>query len=178
MVNWVSNSLDDASKTAVLPTLERAQSVLQRLTLANPTNLVLQGDMAWVEGQLGKRLATAGRMMEAVAHYRQSLAQLESLAEPTSAGLYDMARCRALIAGAASAPGSGLTLEIGQAEAERAVADLRRAVMAGYANVPWLRTGDPDLNPIRPRDDFQVLIMDIDFPKNPLEKGDEWVVKP
>ena len=85
---------------------------------------------------------------------------------------YDDACCRSLISGAASEPCSGLTAAEGQAEAERAVAGVRRACDAGYANLPWIRRGDPDLAPIRSRPDFQRLMMDLAFPAQPFANTD------
>jgi hypothetical protein len=40
---------------------------------------------------------------------------------------------------------------------------LRRAIAAGYKNVPDMFR-DPDLDALRSRPDFQVLIMDLEFP--------------
>ena len=101
--------------------------------------------------RLGTALQAAGRAADAIAHYRRSLAELERLERPTPVDIYDMACCRSLISGAASEAGSGLTAAEGQAEAERAVAGVRRALDAGYSNLTWIRTGDPDLEPIRSR---------------------------
>ena len=62
------------------------------------------------------------------------------------------------------------------AEAELAVARLRKALEAGYSNLVWVRTGDPDLKPIRTRPDFQALLMDVSMPVEPFaaarQKGD------
>ena len=45
--------------------------------------------------------------------------------------------------------------------AQRAVALLRRAVQAGYNDAAHMKQ-DPDLNPLRQRDDFQKLLKEID----------------
>jgi hypothetical protein len=42
---------------------------------------------------------------------------------------------------------------------------------AGYANVVWVRTGDPDLKPIRSRADFQALMMDLVMPVEPFARA-------
>jgi hypothetical protein len=44
--------------------------------------------------------------------------------------------------------------------AERAVALLRQAVAKGYSNVHEMKNDD-DLKPLRPRDDFQKLLRDM-----------------
>ena len=56
----------------------------------------------------------------------------------------------------------------GLAEAEQAVPGVRQAINAGYGNLVWIRTGDPDLTPIRSRPDFQALMMDMSMPTEPF----------
>jgi hypothetical protein len=53
------------------------------------------------------------------------------------------------------------------AEADRGIDALRKAVAAGYHNVSAIRN-DPRFDPIRARQDFRLLMMDLDFPLNPL----------
>jgi tetratricopeptide (TPR) repeat protein len=54
-----------------------------------------------------------------------------------------------------------------EARARRAVAALRRAAAAGYYDLEKLRR-DPALAPLRPRRDFQELLMDLSFPVDPF----------
>jgi eukaryotic-like serine/threonine-protein kinase len=103
-----------------------------------------------------------------VTYYRRSLALLERLKRPTAANLYDVACCHSLISALATQPGSGLSPEEGLAEAEYAVAGVRRAFDAGFEELDWVRTGDPDLKPIRSRPDFRLLIMDMSMPIEPF----------
>src|SRR5262249_58205818 len=69
--------------------------------------------------------------------------------------------------GGAWRPGSGLSAAEGQAEADRAILWLRKAVAAGYLKVAWMRT---ELGPLRARPDFQALMMDVEFPSDPFSK--------
>ena len=46
---------------------------------------------------------------------------------------------------------------------------LRRAVAAGYQRVEFLRT-DPDLAPLRSREDFQRILLDAAFPDDPFAR--------
>ena len=55
----------------------------------------------------------------------------------------------------------------GDAYADKAIAVLRRAVAAGYKRVDSLRT-DPDLAPLRSREDFQRILLDAAFPDDPF----------
>ena len=53
----------------------------------------------------------------------------------------------------------------GRTEAERyaaaAVKTLGQAVAAGYRNLPWMKR-DPDLDPLRSRDDFKGLVNELE----------------
>jgi hypothetical protein len=51
--------------------------------------------------------------------------------------------------------------------ADQAMATLRRAVAVGYSNVTGLRA-DPDLDPLRSRLDFRLLLLDAAFPDDPF----------
>jgi serine/threonine-protein kinase len=64
-----------------------------------------------------------------------------------------------------------MTASEGRAEADRAMEWLRRAVAAGYHNVANMRS-DANLDPLRSRPDFQLLMMDLEFPDDPFARGD------
>jgi hypothetical protein len=57
----------------------------------------------------------------------------------------------------------------GQAETERAMEWLHRAVGAGYRNVALMKS-EHDLDPLRSRRDFQLFMMDLWFPVEPFAK--------
>jgi tetratricopeptide (TPR) repeat protein len=143
-------------------------ATVSRLAEAHPAHPTYRS--RWADGtrRLGTVLLAEGRPAKAIVHFGQSLAELDRLEKPTPVDFYDMACCRSLISQAASEAGSGLTAAQGVAEAERAVAGLRRAFDAGYSNLTWARKGDPDLKPIRSRRDFQMLILDLTFPAQPF----------
>jgi hypothetical protein len=54
-----------------------------------------------------------------------------------------------------------------QALADKAVANLRRAVVAGFREWKWCRVDAP-LSALRSRNDFQTLINDMAFPADPF----------
>ena len=68
-------------------------------------------------------------------------------------------------------PGSNLPAEQGPAELDRAMVTLRLAVDAGYRSFQWM-TRDPDLAPLRGRDDFELLVMELAFPAEPFATPD------
>jgi eukaryotic-like serine/threonine-protein kinase len=47
------------------------------------------------------------------------------------------------------------------------MAALRRAVARGYRSPHALRT-DPSLDPLRSRPDFELLLLDLEFPDDPF----------
>jgi hypothetical protein len=61
----------------------------------------------------------------------------------------------------------GITAEDAGLLVEQAVDVLRRAVAAGLQDIACMRR-DPDLHPLRSRPDFQSLIIDLEFPKEPF----------
>jgi tetratricopeptide (TPR) repeat protein/tRNA A-37 threonylcarbamoyl transferase component Bud32 len=85
---------------------------------------------------------------------------------PREALLHDLA-CSYLLWSAAEREGA-----IGPGEREtrtkRAIAVLRRAVLAGHADLSQVRR-DPVLDPLRSRGDFQELLLDLEFPRNPFQ---------
>jgi hypothetical protein len=87
-------------------------------------------------------------------------------------GLYNLACAESrLSALAPSDPAGGTDAARAEREAHagRAVAALRRAITAGHRSVAHMRI-DHDLDPIRSRPDFQLLLMDLAFPSDPFSK--------
>jgi hypothetical protein len=73
-----------------------------------------------------------------------------------------------LLAGLGAEAGSGLSSTEGAAEADRAMAVLKRLVAEGYRDAT-IRT-DPDLGLLRSRPEFQVLMMDLAMPAEPFAR--------
>jgi tetratricopeptide (TPR) repeat protein len=142
--------------------------IAQKAFEEDPNDFSARSRWADALRRIGTALQASRRPAEAIGYYRQSMAILEGLRSPTPTDVYDVACCHSLIAGAAPEPGSGLTPSYGRDEAERSVAGVRGAFARGYNNLEWVRHGDPDLKPIRHRPDFQMLVMDLEFPAHPF----------
>jgi serine/threonine-protein kinase len=147
---------------------EKALAVRQKRAQADPSDEPALAFVADAVRRIGGTLEASGQPADAVQYYRRSVAMLEGLKKPRPLDLYDIACCHSLISGAGTQAGSGLGAEAIEAEGERAVAGIRRATLAGYRNLFWIRTGDPDLKPIRSRPDFRLLIMDMSMPVEPF----------
>jgi tetratricopeptide (TPR) repeat protein len=108
-----------------------------------------------------RSLRATGRRAEAAQVAREYRARAGN--DPIE--LYNAARLLAGCAGTAG-PDEPLGATTGPAElpsvADEALAALRQAVDAGYGDLARLRS-DPELDPLRPRADFQALLFDLAF---------------
>ncbi len=77
---------------------------------------------------------------------------------------YGAACCHAALADLA---GSGPSSGPAAADADEAMALLHQAVAKGFRNAALFRTDDA-LDPLRGREDFRRLLMDLDFPAEPF----------
>jgi hypothetical protein len=59
----------------------------------------------------------------------------------------------------------------GKEGADTAMECLRRAAAGGYRNTNELRV-ESAFEPLRSRDDFRHLVLDLAFPVNPLDRGE------
>jgi serine/threonine-protein kinase len=165
-------ALQRAGKLAeAVEAFERSIPIVQKLVDANPNVIRWQSELAFDLVYIGFLGAKAGRTAEAVASYRRAAAIWTRLSSRTPHDLYNLACTHSRLAGLAAEPGSGMMATEGRAEADRAMDWLRQAVAAGYRKLTFLRT-DPDLDPLRSRPDFQLLLMDLAFPDDPFARGD------
>jgi serine/threonine-protein kinase len=153
-----------------LASYERARTILQKLADANPTVTLFQNRLAMSHAYVGLARQHGGRPLEAVVEFRRAVAIMDRLAniQPDGYILYNLACFRSLLSGIASQPGSGLTQADADRLGESAVETLRRAIAAGLEDVAFMRR-DTDLDPLRSRPDFQLLLMDLAFPVEPFD---------
>ena len=153
-----------------LASYERARAILQKLSDANPTLTLFQNRLAMSHAYVGLARQRGGRPAEAAVEFRQAVAIMERLSDlqPDGYDLYNLACFRSLLSGIADQRESGLTRDEAESLAEKAVETLRRAVAAGLQDVAFMRQ-DTDLDPLRSRADFQLLLLDLAFPEDPFE---------
>ncbi len=168
-IGSVQNETGHAAEA--LASFERAGSILQKLVAANPKHALFQFRLAMNHSYVGQTRQRSDRPAEAAAEFRQAIAIMEGLCglQPDGYNLYNLACFRSLLSGLAVLPGSGLSAEEAGALGQQAVDTLRRAVDAGGGSLALMRR-DPDLDPLRPRPDFQVLMMDLAFPDGPFAR--------
>jgi tetratricopeptide (TPR) repeat protein/tRNA A-37 threonylcarbamoyl transferase component Bud32 len=110
----------------------------------------------------------AGRRHEAGSYLRKAEVEIKRTPQfPRGELLHDLA-CSYLLWSVAEREGA---IAQGEREArtQRAIMVLRRTFMTGHANLPQIR-GDPILDPLRSRSDFQELLMDLEFPREPFRR--------
>jgi hypothetical protein len=97
---------------------------------------------------------------------------LDEVFESPDGGLSFCLGCgHASLSGIAGRPGSGVSAGEGAAAADRAMTWLRRAVALDYA-LPVIFQNETALGPLRDRDDFRLLMMDLAMPVDPLARDD------
>jgi tetratricopeptide (TPR) repeat protein len=145
---------------------EKALAAYQKKAAAEgdkPTASTLRG--------LGVALQRLGKPAEAVTNLRRALALIQDSKSPD---WVELALTRALLAGTAPEPGSGLTADEGESHAAEAVQALRRyvagrhatvheAVEAGYVDVNFVDK-HYQLDSLRQRADFQQLLAETRAP--------------
>ena len=114
---------------------------------------------------LGRGLARRdlGDPAGAAADVRRALGLLEGLPSRGGEELFHTACCRAALAGLAGSDGSGVSAAEAKAEADQAMALLRKAVDMGYRNAAAFRT-ESALDPLRKREDFKKLLQEVEKP--------------
>ena len=80
---------------------------------------------------------------------------------------FEAACCRAALAGLAGRAGSGVSAGEATSQADAAMGLLWKAIGMGYRYTDHYRTEDA-LDPLRGREDFKLLMMDLTFPAEPL----------
>jgi eukaryotic-like serine/threonine-protein kinase len=111
-----------------------------------------------------------GDLAGAAADVRRAVQLSDGLPPRTVRYLFEKACSYASLAGLAGRPGSGVPAPEGKAAADRAMDWLRGAVAVNYRNVNELRN-ESAFDTLRSRRDFQLLMMDMEFPADPFVRG-------
>jgi tetratricopeptide (TPR) repeat protein len=138
-----------------------ALAIRQKAADANPAGIDPQRDLASSLSRMGRIEQREGRIPEAIASFRNAVAIMERLPRIPNSHLYDLACHQALLAGATGS----------RTEADRAMDSLQRSVALRGGDLAGMRT-DPGLDPLRDRDDFRLLMLDLAFPADPFARRD------
>jgi serine/threonine-protein kinase len=144
-------------REALVREIPGATTYLRRLAYSLRCRGLARGDL----GDRAGAAADAGR----------ALGLFDELPWRSGYEWYETACCHAALAGLAGSAGSGTSAGSGPAEADRAMETLHRAVAMDYRNLAAFRT-EAALGPLRDRDDFRTLVMDLAMPSDPFARRD------
>jgi tetratricopeptide (TPR) repeat protein len=163
----VFRSLGRAAQTC--DAYERAVVLRERLVHENPTIPRYLFNVADSLRRRGLARHDLGDPAGAAADARRALGLYEALPDRSGEQWFGTACCHAALCGLSGHDGAGVSAAEGEDEAARAIAALTRAVGMGYRNAYAWRT-ESALDPLRSRDDFRLLLMDVAFPAEPFAR--------
>ena len=119
--------------------------------------------------RLARLKRDAGDAAGAAADARRAVALLEGLPARDDRQWFSLACARATLAAAAGRAGPVPSAAEAPRLADRAIDDLRHAAAMGYRS-PAAYRHEPALAPLRGRDDFRLLLLDLAFPADPFAR--------
>jgi hypothetical protein len=111
----------------------------------------------------------AGDAAGAGADARRAVGLLEGMPARDARRWFSLACARATLSAAAGRVSPGPSTAEASGLADRAIDDLRRAAAMGYRS-PAAYRYEPALGPLRGRDDFRLLVLDLAFPADPFAR--------
>ncbi len=163
-IGWILHQMGRQAEARTV--IDRAISIREERLKRAPASVLIAGFLAEVLLRSGQVRLSTGEAVGAAADWRRAIALYEGLPPRWHDFARKEACCHAMLSGVAGLAGSGLTASDAAIEAERAMEILRRNIAEGYRG-PVLRT-ESALDPLRPRPDFQLLMMDAAFPAEPF----------
>jgi WD40 repeat protein len=143
--------------TEAIRDLQAASDLLRTLLKVNPNDGRLSSNLGISLGFLGNALRDSHRPIEALAALREQRSVLESMRNPGSIDLYNLACCYAQLSVLLRHAMPPPTAAERESLADRALDALRRSVAAGMKDFAQMDR-DHDLDPLRGRADFRALI--------------------
>jgi serine/threonine-protein kinase len=175
-LSYAHNNLGDALRSLgraaeARDSYDRAIALKERRFREAPTTRRYRYSLAWSLRRRGLARRDMGDLSAAAADARRALALWQSLPSRTGQEWFETACARAALAGMAGRAGSGVSAAEGITEADAAMTSLYRAVGMGYRSTDIFRSEDA-LGPLRGRDDFRLLILDVAFPVEAFARGE------
>jgi tetratricopeptide (TPR) repeat protein len=146
---------------------ERALAVREKLVDAHPEAHAYRAGLAGNYLNRGLARRALGDTTGAVADLRRALGLYQALPSRSGEHWFLFACSQAALSSLAGRAGSGVSAAEFSSNADAAMTLLHRAVEVGYLNPDASRTEDA-LDPLRDREDFRLLMMDLAFPCEPF----------
>ena len=168
----VHNNLADALRSLgraaeARDSYDRAIALKERRLREAPTNPRSRYNLAYSLRRRGLARRDLGDIAGAAADARRAVALSEGLSSLTNREWFETACVHAVLASLAGRAGSGVSAAEAVTEADAAMALIRKAIEMGYRSGNASRTEDA-LDALRSRDDFPLLMMDLEFPSDPF----------
>ncbi len=143
---------------------------LEELVRDHPNTPRYQASLAESLLRFGQARLAEHDFVGARADWRRAIALFKSAPILNGERVFFYAGCHAALSSLARQPGTEMSDSEGNAEADQAMALLRRAAKMGYRNTVLYRN-ESALDPLRDRADFRLLMMDLTFPADPFPSG-------
>jgi serine/threonine-protein kinase len=150
---------------------ERAVALRNVLVGDHPDVPRYRAELAESFLRFGQVRRADGDLVGAMADWRRAVALYETVPRLDRESVFLHAGCRASLSTLAGLPGTGFSAGEGESEADRAMALLKEAAAMGYRNPDYYHI-ESALDPLRGRDDFRLLMLDLAFPAEPFARGD------
>jgi eukaryotic-like serine/threonine-protein kinase len=164
----LANILAAAHKSAqALESYEQAAAIWEDLILKNPKDTGYPARLAYSLGISGLYRLAIKQTRQGRSRLQRAVSIMEASPAQTLAAIYNQACYSAALCATAPKPGTDASNAEAREDAERAMKALRRAIAAGFRDFKLLET-DHDLDPLRSRQDFRLLMYDVGFPTDPF----------
>jgi len=168
LANCQTNSADLLRKAGKRPealaACKRALAIRDPLVKDHPLDTNYRGGLAETCFRMGQVLQDAEDLAAAAGSWRRAIGLYEELKILNGEQMYFRACCHAGLSGLSGRTGSGVPKEEVQAEFDRAMYWLRKAVGLGYRNTNAYRT-ESGLDALRGREEFQKLVLELEAKK-------------
>jgi hypothetical protein len=149
---------------------ERVVDLCESLVSDHPNDAKYSSVLALGLLRFGQARQAAGDAVGASDDWSRAVAVFKKVAAPDGEFFFVEAGSHALLSSVAGVPGTGLSAIDRVALGDQAMALLRRAASMGYRDPDKYRT-ESALDPLRGRDDFPLLLMDLVIPADPFGRG-------
>jgi serine/threonine-protein kinase len=149
---------------------DRAIALRERLVHDDATTTVYRSYLAYSLRRRGLALRKLGEVSGSAADARRALGLYDGLPTRSGEDWFETGCCHAALSGLPGRDGSGVSAAEAATEADAAMALLHKAVVMGYRNAAAFRTDDA-LDPLRDRDDFKLLMLDLAMPAKPFARA-------
>ncbi len=149
---------------------ERAVALREALVSADPNIPQYRKNLAESFLRFGQVRKAVGDLVGASADWGRAIALFKSVSPLDGEYILYHACCHASLSTLAGLAGTRVPGGEGEAHADQAMALLRQAAAIGYRH-PGTYRNETALDPLRRRDDFLLLLLDLDFPTDSFARG-------